>query len=65
MLGLLNARLRNQPKDEIKIAMAEQDKITRLRLEKLFALMSQITSHVLDTSKGKPAMGIPVITISI
>ena len=35
MLALLQARLHNSPADEIKIAMAEQNKITRLRLEKL------------------------------
>ena len=36
MLGLLTARLNNSPEEEIKIAMDEQNKITRLRLEKLF-----------------------------
>lgn len=36
MLGLLNARLHNDPKKEISIAMEEQHKITRLRLQKLF-----------------------------
>ncbi|HEV8286743.1 MAG TPA: 2-oxo-4-hydroxy-4-carboxy-5-ureidoimidazoline decarboxylase [Chitinophagaceae bacterium] len=36
MLGILTARLHNDPKEEIKIAMEEQNKITRLRLEKLF-----------------------------
>jgi 2-oxo-4-hydroxy-4-carboxy-5-ureidoimidazoline decarboxylase len=35
MLHLLLARLRNDPQTEIKIAMGEQDKITKLRLEKL------------------------------
>ena len=37
MLALLQARLPNKPEDEILIAMGEQDKITRLRLEKLLA----------------------------
>jgi 2-oxo-4-hydroxy-4-carboxy-5-ureidoimidazoline decarboxylase len=36
MLGLLTARLQNKPQTEITIAMDEQNKITRLRLEKLF-----------------------------
>jgi len=36
MLGLLTSRLRNSPENEIKIAMEEQNKITRIRLEKLF-----------------------------
>lgn len=35
MLGLLRARLGNDPETELKIAAAEQMKITRLRLEKL------------------------------
>jgi 2-oxo-4-hydroxy-4-carboxy-5-ureidoimidazoline decarboxylase len=36
MLGMLTARLNNAPEEEIKIAMEEHNKITRLRLEKLF-----------------------------
>lgn len=36
MLGLLNARLHNNPKKEISVAMEEQHKITRLRLQKLY-----------------------------
>jgi 2-oxo-4-hydroxy-4-carboxy-5-ureidoimidazoline decarboxylase len=35
MLALLHARLSNPPEAEIKIAMAEQNKITRIRLTKL------------------------------
>ncbi len=37
MLELLKARLSNSPQHEIKIAAAEQNKITLLRLQKLFA----------------------------
>ena len=37
MLALLQARLPNKSENEILIAMGEQDKITRLRLEKLLA----------------------------
>ena len=37
MLALLQARLVNSLEDEILIAMGEQGKITRLRLEKLLA----------------------------
>jgi 2-oxo-4-hydroxy-4-carboxy-5-ureidoimidazoline decarboxylase len=36
MLQLLNLRLYNNPEVEIQIAMEEQNKITKLRLEKLF-----------------------------
>lgn len=35
MLGLLHARLPNAPEEEIKIAADEQNKITKIRLEKL------------------------------
>lgn len=37
MLWLLESRLPNDPEKEIEIAAAEQAKITRIRLEKLFA----------------------------
>jgi 2-oxo-4-hydroxy-4-carboxy-5-ureidoimidazoline decarboxylase len=37
MLELLKGRLDHTPGEEIKIAMGEQNKITRLRLEKLLA----------------------------
>jgi 2-oxo-4-hydroxy-4-carboxy-5-ureidoimidazoline decarboxylase len=37
MLALLQARLPNEPQQEIHVAMGEQAKITRLRLEKLLA----------------------------
>lgn len=37
MLYLLRSRLPNDPEKEIEIAAAEQAKITRIRLEKLFA----------------------------
>jgi len=37
MLELLQSRLPNSPEAEINIAMGEQDKITRIRLEKLLA----------------------------
>jgi len=36
LLEILNSRLQNNPEEEIKIAMDEQNKITKLRLEKLF-----------------------------
>ncbi len=37
MLALLQARLTNKPEDEVLTAAGEQDKITRIRLEKLLA----------------------------
>lgn len=36
MLDILQQRLKNKPEDEIKIAAAEQIRITKKRLEKLF-----------------------------
>lgn len=63
MLALLNQRLPNSEEDEILIAMKEQQKITKIRLDKLIdnpKAMSQITTHVLDTSIGKPAEGIHI-----
>ena len=67
MLALLNARLGNCVADEVNIAMGEQHKITLIRFKKLlsaanfqFLKMSQLTTHVLDTSIGKPGKNIAV-----
>jgi 2-oxo-4-hydroxy-4-carboxy-5-ureidoimidazoline decarboxylase len=37
MLAMLKVRLKNSPQEEIEIAMQEQNKITHLRIDKLFA----------------------------
>jgi 2-oxo-4-hydroxy-4-carboxy-5-ureidoimidazoline decarboxylase len=37
MLAILKSRLENSPEEEIKIAMQEQNKITHLRIDKLFS----------------------------
>ena len=37
MLNILKWRINNSPEEEIKIAAAEQNKITHLRIDKLFA----------------------------
>lgn len=65
MLQLLQARVAHSPDEELGIAMGEQFKITLIRLKKLIDLqeknwhaVSQITTHVLDTSIGKPGKGI-------
>ncbi|MBX3015930.1 MAG: 2-oxo-4-hydroxy-4-carboxy-5-ureidoimidazoline decarboxylase [Caldilineaceae bacterium] len=70
MLALLEQRLPNDPSTELPIAAEEQRKITQIRLHKLLeeltsteattTLRSPITTHVLDTSRGRPAAGIPV-----
>jgi len=75
MLALLRQRLVNDAETELRIAAEEQRKITRLRLEKLAAepaetvlpiletttAMHGISTHVLDTARGKPASGVPVV----
>jgi len=43
MLAILRARLDNNPEEELRIAAAEQAKITQLRLGKLLAIKDQIS----------------------
>lgn len=67
MLRLLIDRLNNSYAEELAIAMGEQHKITILRLKKLLSdsdfsvlKLSQITTHVLDTTIGKPGQNITI-----
>jgi 5-hydroxyisourate hydrolase/2-oxo-4-hydroxy-4-carboxy-5-ureidoimidazoline decarboxylase len=66
MLNTGELRLQNNFTEELNLAANEQHKITLIRLSKLFPelnewkMKSQITSHVLDTSKGIPAKGIRI-----
>jgi 5-hydroxyisourate hydrolase/2-oxo-4-hydroxy-4-carboxy-5-ureidoimidazoline decarboxylase len=67
MLQLLQDRLKNTIAEELHIAMGEQHKITLIRFAKLlnkanfqFLKMSQLTTHVLDTSVGRPGKDISV-----
>lgn len=67
MLRLLLDRISNTVTDEVQIAMGEQHKITIIRFKKLlqeadwsFLKVSQLTTHVLDTSIGKPGEGITI-----
>ena len=67
MLSLLQDRLKNTVDEELNIAMGEQQKITLIRFRKLlpqadfsFLKVSQITTHVLDTSIGKPGKDISI-----
>ena len=71
MYALISARMHNTPAQEIRVAMGEQAKITALRLGKLLNheihdIMgrSQITTHILDTSRGMPGEGIGVKLMS-
>ncbi len=65
MLQLLKVRHEHSREEEMNIAMGEQFKITLIRLKKLIDLempewnqVSQVTTHVLDTSIGTPGKGI-------
>lgn len=60
LLAFCEARLANAPDAELRVAAEEQRKITHLRLEKLLTPMAKITTHVLDTAKGRPAARVPV-----
>ena len=69
MLRLLNDRITNSYLEELAIAMGEQQKITVIRLKKLLHSAnwnglhpSHITTHVLDTTLGKPGQ---LITIKL
>lgn len=65
MLHLLSNRVEHSKSEELAIAMGEQFKITLIRLKKLIEFkerfwndVSQVTTHVLDTSIGMPGKGI-------
>jgi 5-hydroxyisourate hydrolase / 2-oxo-4-hydroxy-4-carboxy-5-ureidoimidazoline decarboxylase len=67
MLRLLEDRLSNTIGEELHIAMGEQMKITILRFQQLinegdwtFLKPGQLTTHVLDTSLGKPGKDISI-----
>jgi 5-hydroxyisourate hydrolase / 2-oxo-4-hydroxy-4-carboxy-5-ureidoimidazoline decarboxylase len=67
IVDIIQIRLLNSKEDELNIAMGEQHKITMIRLAKLIDdlgatadLRSHITTHVLDTSTGIPAKGMPI-----
>lgn len=67
MSDLLSQRLKHTLDEEQAIAQGEQFKIALLRLQKVISLnidnwnqVSQITTHVLDTSIGKPGKNIPI-----
>lgn len=65
MLRLISERLKNTYVEELNIAMGEQHKITLIRLQKSledsFSLPAgHITTHVLDTSIGKPGKDITI-----
>jgi len=67
MLRLVNDRIQNSREEEVNIAMGEQHKITIIRFKKLIdevnwqsLKVSQLTTHVLDTTLGKPGRDITI-----
>jgi len=67
MLRILEDRLRNTTAEEVHIAMGEQAKITIIRFKKLMPDAdwtafngSQLTTHVLDTSLGRPGQDLTI-----
>lgn len=67
MLQLMKNRIGNSIEEEIAIAMGEQMKITIIRFKKLFEnsdwsflKVSQLTTHILDTTLGKPAKDVSI-----
>ena len=65
MLAIVEDRLQNDSQEELRIAAEEQRQITRLRIGKLLEPDTDgpfmITTHVLDTARGGPAVGVTVI----
>lgn len=67
MLRILQDRTSNSREEELHISMGEQHKISMLRFKKLIVdgnwtsiKQSQVTTHVLDTSLGKPGKDITI-----
>jgi len=61
MLGYLKERIGNSRDKELHNAAAEQGKIIQLRIQKtIMSEKSNLSTHVLDSSTGKPAQGIGI-----
>ncbi|MDT0266343.1 2-oxo-4-hydroxy-4-carboxy-5-ureidoimidazoline decarboxylase [Streptomyces sp. DSM 44915] len=60
MRDALRARLAHEPAHEAAVARGELGKINRLRLVRLVTTEVTVSTHVLDTSAGRPAAGVPV-----
>ncbi|WP_181727303.1 2-oxo-4-hydroxy-4-carboxy-5-ureidoimidazoline decarboxylase [Streptomyces sp. PT12] len=56
----LRLRLGNSPDAEREIVRAELGKINRIRLTRLVGSAATVSTHVLDTARGRPATGVPV-----
>lgn len=61
MLGYLKERIHNDRATELANAAKEQGKIIQLRIQKtIMSEKSNLSTHVLDSSIGKPAQGISI-----
>jgi len=62
VLAAFDGRLGNDRDREVRTALAEVDKIAFMRLLELVrpAPTGRLTTHVLDTARGRPAAGVPV-----
>ncbi|WP_326596005.1 2-oxo-4-hydroxy-4-carboxy-5-ureidoimidazoline decarboxylase [Streptomyces sp. NBC_01803] len=60
MLAALRARMDNPPDAEREIVRVELGKINRLRLTRLAEATATVSTHILDTSAGRPAPGVAV-----
>jgi len=62
ILSLLEARLQNDHANELREAAEQQRQITQLRLNKWMneELAMGISTHILDTTSGRPAAGVPI-----
>ncbi|SOD63927.1 2-oxo-4-hydroxy-4-carboxy-5-ureidoimidazoline decarboxylase [Streptomyces zhaozhouensis] len=60
MRDALRARLAHEPAREAAVARGELGRINRLRLTRLAESEVTVSTHVLDTSLGRPAAGIAV-----
>lgn len=66
MLAILRTRLANDEATELRASACEENRITHVRLNKLLTpeaaapMAGPITTHVLDTARGKPAADLSI-----
>ncbi|MGK5529978.1 2-oxo-4-hydroxy-4-carboxy-5-ureidoimidazoline decarboxylase [Streptomyces sp. URMC 129] len=60
MRDALRARMDNPPETERETVRAELGKINRIRLTRLAESTATVSTHILDTSAGRPAPGVAV-----
>ncbi|HEY1720769.1 MAG TPA: 2-oxo-4-hydroxy-4-carboxy-5-ureidoimidazoline decarboxylase [Magnetospirillaceae bacterium] len=67
VLAAFDYRLKNSRETELRTALAEVDKIAFMRLIDAVqtAPIGRLSTHVLDTARGRPAGGVPVTLFKI